>query len=284
MEPAALREAVAHHYDELDPFYRSLWGEHLHHGLWERGDESAEEAVVALALRVAREARIRPADAVLDIGCGYGATARLLAERFGAAVTGITLSPVQHAHALASAPPGPHVRFLLGDWLTNELLAASFDAAIAIESTEHMGDKVAAFAEAARVLRPGGRLVVCAWIRGARAGARLRRRLLEPIVQEGRLASLDTARSYVAWLKAAGFRDVAARDLTGEVARTWTVCLRRMAAELRRPAAWRYLMGRGNRERRFALTVARIALAYRVGALRYVMIRASSPLSAPRDG
>ncbi len=28
------RTAIADHYDALDPFYRSVWGEHVHHGLW----------------------------------------------------------------------------------------------------------------------------------------------------------------------------------------------------------------------------------------------------------
>ena len=33
-------EAVASHYDELDRFYRDIWGEHVHHGLWLRGEET----------------------------------------------------------------------------------------------------------------------------------------------------------------------------------------------------------------------------------------------------
>ncbi|HXF62633.1 MAG TPA: hypothetical protein VNK95_13510 [Caldilineaceae bacterium] len=32
--PAALARQAARPYDELNPFYRALWGEHLHHGLW----------------------------------------------------------------------------------------------------------------------------------------------------------------------------------------------------------------------------------------------------------
>jgi tocopherol O-methyltransferase len=36
-------DAVALHYDELDHFYRDVWGDHVHHGLWLRGDEAREE-------------------------------------------------------------------------------------------------------------------------------------------------------------------------------------------------------------------------------------------------
>lgn len=267
---------VARHYDEVDPFYRRLWGEHLHHGLWERGDESAEEAVVALALRVAGAAGLTPRSRahVVDIGCGYGGTARLLHERFGAAVTGVTLSRVQHAHAASMTPEGADVRYVLGDWLESGLPAHTFDAAIAIESTEHMEDKPAVFAEAARVLRRGGRLVVCAWLASPDATPRQRRHLLEPIVVEGRLAALDPAVAYAGWLRGAGFEDVRAEDLSAKVSRTWTLCARRIAGELRRAEAWRYLLDRRNTERIFALTVVRMMLAFRTGCLRYAIFTA----------
>ena len=39
---------VAAHYDELDRFYREVWGTHLHHGYWQNGDESTEEAILNL--------------------------------------------------------------------------------------------------------------------------------------------------------------------------------------------------------------------------------------------
>ena len=39
---------VIEHYDLLSPYYRSLWGEHLHHGYWIRGDETKERAQLQL--------------------------------------------------------------------------------------------------------------------------------------------------------------------------------------------------------------------------------------------
>ena len=96
--------SVALHYDELDVFYREVWGEHVHHGLWLGGAESAERAVVQLIEHIAARAHIRQGDAVCDVGCGYGGTARVLAKEFGAVVTGISVTPRQIE--LRAAPTG----------------------------------------------------------------------------------------------------------------------------------------------------------------------------------
>ncbi|HEX3446220.1 MAG TPA: class I SAM-dependent methyltransferase, partial [Chthoniobacterales bacterium] len=91
--------AIADHYDELDPFYRDIWGQHVHHGLWLEGNEKPEEAVQKMVKLVAEKADLCKGERVIDIGCGYGASARLLAENYGATVTAITMSAVQHVFA-----------------------------------------------------------------------------------------------------------------------------------------------------------------------------------------
>src|SRR3954464_7954151 len=87
---------VAAHYDELDYFYRDVWGEHVHHGLWRTGKESRAEAVRQLVEVVADAAELKRGERVCDIGCGYGATARLLAAEWGVTVQAITVSPAQY--------------------------------------------------------------------------------------------------------------------------------------------------------------------------------------------
>ena len=260
---------VAAHYDALDHFYRDVWGEHVHHGWWRRGDETREEAVRALVRFVAGEARIGPGMRVCDIGSGYGATARMLAEECGAEVTAITISPAQHAFACARGGES-NPRYLLGDWLRNELPDAFFDAALAIESSEHMPDKAAFFAQAHRVLRPGGRLVVCAWLAADAPGPRARRWLLEPICREGRMPHLGTFADYERFAVAAGFAVEAVEDGSQQVARTWPRIVRTFAAKLlRQPEYTRFLFYAHARNRVFALTILRIHLAYHIGAMRY---------------
>lgn len=267
--------AVAAHYDDLDFFYRDVWGEHVHHGLWRRGDESRSEAVRALVQLVAQEAQVESGSRVCDIGCGYGATSRMLAQEYGADVTAITLSAAQHAFATeradelqASAKRAP--KTLLGDWLQNELPRESFDAAIAIESSEHMPDKAAFFAQAHRVLRPGARLVICAWLSADAPSARAERWLLEPICREGRMPHLGTVGDYDALAAAAGFQRVRYEDITRQVERTWPKIVGLVLTKLfHRPRYVRFLCSQATRNRIFALTILRIWLAYRFGAMRY---------------
>ena len=262
------REAVASHYDELDHFYRDVWGEHVHHGLWMRGNETREKAVLQLVDLVAAQAQIAPGARVCDIGCGYGATARVFARR-GAEVTGITISPAQFAVAAREqVARNPH--FLLGDWLTNELRSDSFDAAFAIESSEHMPDKPMFFAQACRVLRRGGRLVICAWLAAEHPSATAERWLLEPICREGRMPHLGSVSDYETLARNAGFTLEQFEDLTRRVERTWPAIIRRLLAKFAmEPRYLRFLFSRHARNRVFAVTILRIWLAYRLNAMRY---------------
>jgi len=283
---------VGRHYDELDAFYRDVWGEHVHHGLWLRGDESRELAVRQLAELVGREAGIERGTRVIDIGCGYGATARLFVEEFGAKVTAITISAAQHAVAVAKPsssssaggreeddeeadeddflrrPPNP--RYLHGDWLANDLPDASFDSAIAIESSEHMADKPRFFAEAHRVLRPGGGFVICAWLCAERPTTHQERHLIEPICREGRMPHLGCQSDYRALATTAGFTVERVQDVTRQIAPTWPLIIRTFLLKLlRKPGYLRFLFNRHAHNRIFALTTLRLWLAFRTGAMRY---------------
>ena len=74
------KHRIIRHYDVLSPYYRSLWGEHLHHGYWIRGDESKEKAQLQLIEHLARLAKVKPGSDILDIGCGFGKYGMLFRE------------------------------------------------------------------------------------------------------------------------------------------------------------------------------------------------------------
>lgn len=270
--------AVADHYDDLDPFYRALWGSHVHHGYWARGDETPERAVEALVDLLADRIGVRRGDRLCDVGCGYGATAAYLAATREVSVVGLTLSGVQAARAAALAAADGRLSLRRGDWLANDLPDDAFDGVTAIESSEHMPDKARFFAEARRVLKPGGRLGVCAWLAAEGARPWEVRRLLEPICREGRMPSMGTEADYRRLAAAAGLEVERFDDVSRAVRRTWTICARRFAARVATDGDLRrYLRSGASRNRVFALTLVRLIVAYRTGAMRYGVMIARRP-------
>ena len=258
---------VGGHYDELDETYRTIWGEHVHHGYWRTGRESSAEATDALVDEVAARLELKPGMTLVDIGCGYGATAASLAAREGVSVTGFTLSEAQWR--IAAARPGA-LSFRCHDWLDNGLADAAFDRAYAIESSEHMVDKARFFSEAWRVLKPGGRLVVCAWLSRTAPNRMEVRHLLEPICREGRLPSMGTREDYEALAADAGFALLRYDDVSRAVRRTWAICAGRAARRLATDRAFRrFAFARTTKNRSFMLSVPRLMVALRTGSMRY---------------
>lgn len=266
---------VAAHYDELDIIYRGVWGEDVHHGLWESGSEDIPTAVANLTRRVAQAAGIQRGDRICDVGCGYGAAARLLAREWNATVSAITISKSQFDVAASGQSASERVEFVHGDWMANPFADESYDAVIAIESSEHMPDLARFYSECRRVLKPGGRLAVAAWLSAESPGSWQVRHLLEPICREGRLVGLGSEREYRELMAAEKFRDIAFEDLSDRVAQTWTRCIRRFFGALPSRADYRHILfSRNYPSRVFARTLFRLRFAYACGAMRYGILRA----------
>ncbi len=99
----------------------------------------------------------------LDIGSGIGGTARLIAERSGARVTGLDLTRefVETATTLTALTGlDDRVAFRQGSALDMPFDADSFELATLIHVGMNIEDKPRLMAEAARVLKPGGHLAV----------------------------------------------------------------------------------------------------------------------------
>jgi tocopherol O-methyltransferase len=269
--------SVADHYDELDAFYREIWGEHLHHGFWSGGNESSELAVTQLVRLVAERGQVTRGTRVCDVGCGYGATARLLARQNEAVVTAFTVSPVQYAYAREVDSTG-NPQYLLADWLAAELPSEIFDATIAIESAEHMPDKVEFFHRVLRVLKPGGRLVVCSWLAGEKTPPWQEKWLLQPICTEGRLPHLLTSAELVAMAEKSGLAAHSQENISAQVAPTWSIVIRRFIKRLLSDRRYRsFILDSAKRNRVFAKTIVRIWLAYQTGAMQYGIFTFEKP-------
>lgn len=119
--------------------------------------EPVAERVVAMAGPLRGEQ-------VLDVACGTG-NAALLAARFRASVTGVDQAPrlIEVARQRAAAE-GLEIDFVVGDAEHLRFADQSFDVVTSIFGVIFAPEPERAFAEIVRVLRPGGRAFITAWL------------------------------------------------------------------------------------------------------------------------
>ena len=167
-------QSVAEAYDRWtnDALLERLWGDHVHLGHYgtpprARDFRRAKVDFVHELVRWSGLDQLPPGSSVLDVGCGIGGSARILARDYGLNVLAISISAAQIARAQALTPASlaPHCRFAVMDALALDLAEGSFDAVWSVEASPHMPDKQRYADELLRVLRPGGRLAVADWNR-----------------------------------------------------------------------------------------------------------------------
>jgi tocopherol O-methyltransferase len=271
MAGAGLVGSVRTHYDRLAFFYRTFWGEHIHHGYWE-DDETPAEAQVRLVERLADRAAVPPGARVLDVGCGFGGSSLWLARHRDCRVAGITISPVQARRAAQQARAAgldDRVRFFVRDANHLDIPRASFDVVWVIECSEHLPDKARFIDACARALRPGGRMAICAWL-DAVTGRAEDARLVAEVCRGMLCPSLASAADYIGWMRASGFVEIVAEDITRRVERTWDYCLAVVERPLMR--ALRCLMDRDTRA--FVRSFRAIRRAFSDGAMSYGLFAA----------
>ncbi|HLZ93496.1 MAG TPA: class I SAM-dependent methyltransferase [Candidatus Acidoferrum sp.] len=218
------KHRIVEHYDIVSPYYRSLWGEHLHHGYWIRGDESKEKAQLQLIEHLAQMANVKRGSDILDIGCGFGATSLYLARHYAATVTGITISPVQVQMAIsAAAREQLDVQFLLMDAETMDF-QKQFDLLWAVESISHFERHEQFFASAAKLLKPGGIFAITDWFQKKNLTRAETKEFIDPI-HKGMLVELRIMDDYERFLTSNGLRIMHREILNENCAKTWDLCL-----------------------------------------------------------
>jgi len=137
-KPSRAFQIGQHHYDIGNNLYRHMLGESLIYscGYWKNAStlDQAQEAKLDL---VYRKLDLQPGMHVLDIGCGWGGTAKFAAERYQVEVVGMTVSEEQ-ARFGKELCQGLPVEIRLQDYRG---LEGAFDRILSLGMFEHVGYK-----------------------------------------------------------------------------------------------------------------------------------------------
>ncbi|NOV28617.1 methyltransferase domain-containing protein [Methylomonas sp. ZR1] len=169
LSSSELQADAAKHYDDCYNDYLVAWCNRdnlaLHYGYWDEAKPYDQHQALLNKNQVLYEkAGIQASDKVLDAGCGIGGSTIWMAKQHGNRVTGITISAKQADYARQHAKRhgvAELVDFEVADFCATPFPDASFDVVWALESSCHALKKGDFLREAWRVLRPGGRIVVC---------------------------------------------------------------------------------------------------------------------------
>lgn len=158
---------------------------------------------------------------LLDMGCGVGATARFCAGQGSvASVTGITLaeSQIREAQELSlHLPVANRLHFQQANYHQTPYEDQSFDGIYAIESACHSAerDKVSLLKEAHRLLKPGGRLVICdGFIKSAKPLNPFSRMCYRKTCEHWALGHFPEEEGVVAAMEKLGYKNIQVQDIT----------------------------------------------------------------------
>jgi cyclopropane-fatty-acyl-phospholipid synthase len=131
-------EVGEHHYDLGNDLYEAMLDKRLNYtcGYWKDADNLDEAQVAKLEL-VCRKIGLEPGMRVLELGCGWGSFAQCAAEKYGAHVTGVTVSKEQVKLGMERCKGLP-VELKLQDYRDVE---GTYDRVISIGVMEHVGYK-----------------------------------------------------------------------------------------------------------------------------------------------
>lgn len=285
-----LKLDIAHFYDTQSAAWEHVWGEHMHHGLYDTvngqrlAGSQAQIHTMTELLNLAGErlSSVPHNMRAIDIGCGIGGASRFLARKFqhlDCRITSITLSGFQARRALElnnEAKLSDVIDVQVRDAMEAGFDSDMFDLVWSLESAEHMEDKRVFISECARILKPGGNFLMLAWcVRETATPFSISEQYaIRKIMEIYCLPRVAPPSEYETEMIRAGLKNIKAEDWTERAAPFWREVAFSATLNVR---GWQALLRYGWPLVRSAVAMRHVMTGIGLGVFRLVAFSASSP-------
>ncbi len=217
--------------DSADGFYFQVWGgEDIHIGLYNAPDEPIFTASQRTVARMTEHLQARPAETkVLDIGSGYGGSARYLAKTLGFAVDCLNISEVQNTrNRQFNAEQGlaDKIRVVDGSFEDLPFEPASYDVVWSQDAILHSGNRRKVLEEVDRVLVAGGELIFTDPMQSDDCPAGV----LAPVLARIHLDTLGSPGFYRQVARELGWQEIGFEDHSQQLVNHYSSVLRELEA------------------------------------------------------
>jgi len=209
-------ENTNRYYNLSTGAYIRYFGEHFHFFLWPQG-KTKENAIKDTNNMFLSDGKLRAKSNVCDLGCGIGSLSLLIGSRYHCRITGVNINPHQLEIARQKAQKkGIQVNFMQADIMKLEFIN-QFDTCFYIDVEPHVPDKRKVIKIINNALKPGGRLVMTAWLQSENPTFSQKEFLLKPYCRLAAFPYMETFQHYRQYFEKEGFTIIKFVDVSKKI-------------------------------------------------------------------
>lgn len=214
---------IGRHYDSITEGWKYIFGDNFHFGYFKTPEDDLNRATDNLIDELSSFCKLGPETKILDAGCGIGAPAIYLHDKFGSDITGISISKkgVDLANSrIMGSRYKDKVRFMVADMTATGFADKSFDVIWVMESSHLIKNKALLFDECYRLLKPGGYILLSDVLINKNFNLIIKLKFLFQIINLIKTfgkGSTETPERYTELLCQSGFKNIFSKNISNEV-------------------------------------------------------------------
>ena len=218
---AITKNRVKDYFKYVDIAYRVIWRDKdslgMHLGFWYNNTKSHRESLLNHNIYLAKVAKVKSIDIILDAGCGVGGGSFWLYKKFKSKIYGISISEKQIKKAKEYSKRkgiGSLIKFSVQDYLKTNFSNKKFTLIWAQESLQHEKNKMKFLKESYRLLKKRGRLVSSDYFATKKNYSIEEKKILRKFTDGWAMQDFILPEDFIKLAKKAGFKKVKYYDTT----------------------------------------------------------------------